>query len=247
VFYNDDAKDVTQETLIKIITKLSTFKKQSSFRTWAYRIVVNHVLNMKKSRGENNHFSTFLEYGNSIDKTPDSNLSEEENLPFDSETIVEEVKLSCLNGMLLCLDREQRIIIILGVLFGVSDSVGSEIMEITKENFRQKLSRARRDLFNFMYDKCGLVNSKNHCRCSKKTKALVDSGYVNPDKLLFNTNYIMKIKQATGSKLNRYSGYVEKEAAKLFDEQPFNNSPDNIRHLRRLINTAEFKEIFNFN
>src|SRR5687767_1084771 len=50
VWYPADAEDVTQETLIKIITKLSTFRGESSFRTWAYRIVANHVINMKKRR-----------------------------------------------------------------------------------------------------------------------------------------------------------------------------------------------------
>jgi RNA polymerase sigma factor (sigma-70 family) len=55
VFYPQEAEDITQEVLIKIITKLSTFRKESSFRTWAYRIVINQVLNMKKSLGEKNH------------------------------------------------------------------------------------------------------------------------------------------------------------------------------------------------
>jgi len=41
---------VTQEVLIKVITKLSTFKGKSKFRTWLYRIVSNHVLNMKRRR-----------------------------------------------------------------------------------------------------------------------------------------------------------------------------------------------------
>lgn len=247
VFYDDEAKDVTQETLIKIITKLSSFKMESSFRTWAYRIAVNHTLNMKKSRGETRHFSTFAEYGSSIDKTPDYEMTEETNLSFDAQTVVEEVKLSCLNGMLLCLNREQRIVFILGGVFGVPDSVGSEILEISRENFRQKLSRARKELFNFMNDKCGLINKSNPCRCARKTKALVDSGYVNPGKLIFNTNYVMKIKQATGSKLERFESYVEKEAGRLFEEQPFQHSPDNVEYLRRLINTSEFRKIFNFN
>ena len=39
---------VTQEVLIKVITKLSTFKGQRTFRTWLYRIAANHVLNMKR-------------------------------------------------------------------------------------------------------------------------------------------------------------------------------------------------------
>ena len=38
----EDAQDLTQEVLIKLITKLSQFKGKSSFRTWLYRIVSNH-------------------------------------------------------------------------------------------------------------------------------------------------------------------------------------------------------------
>src|SRR5579864_2160906 len=53
VFHPQDAEDVTQEVLIKAITRLSTFQGNSQFRTWLYRIAANHVLNMKRSRGEN--------------------------------------------------------------------------------------------------------------------------------------------------------------------------------------------------
>jgi RNA polymerase sigma factor (sigma-70 family) len=247
VFYSDEAKDVTQEVLIKILTKLSTFKMQSSFRTWTYRIVINHVLNMKKSKGEKSHATNFIDYGREIEKTPDYDLSNETNYLFDTNTVVEEVKLSCMNAMMLCLNREQRVIFILGALFGVTDKVGSEIMEISRENFRQKLSRARKELYNFMNDKCGLIHKNNPCHCAKKAKALVDSGYVNPDNLIFNTNYIYKIKQVTGKNVERFSNYVEKEADTLFIEQPFQNSPDYIEYVRSLINSNELKDIFNFN
>src|ERR1700675_2913618 len=52
VFHPQDAEEVTQEVLIKAITRLSTFQGNSQFRTWLYRITANHVLNMKRSRGE---------------------------------------------------------------------------------------------------------------------------------------------------------------------------------------------------
>jgi len=47
-----DAEDATQEILIKVLTRLASFEGRSSFRTWLYRIVVNHVLNMKRGRVE---------------------------------------------------------------------------------------------------------------------------------------------------------------------------------------------------
>jgi hypothetical protein len=53
------------------------------------------------------------------------------------------------------------LVYILGEIFGVTDVVGAELLEISRDNFRQKLSRARRDLHSFMQDRCGLVNAAN--------------------------------------------------------------------------------------
>ena len=247
VFNPDEAADVTQEVLIRIITKLSTFEGRSRFRTWAYRIVVNHVLNIKKSRGESMHKSNFSDYGKSIDGTPDHDLPDPNSVPIDMNIIVEEVKISCMFGMLLCLDRVQRMVYILGGIFGVSDTIGSEIMEMSRDNFRQKLSRARKDLFNFMNDKCGLIDPKNPCRCSKKTKALVDSGYVNPVKLRFNSNYFNTVEQAAGKRLEDMNNYIDNKCQALFSGNPFKKSPDFVLTLRKILETDEFKNIFNLN
>jgi len=58
LFHPQDAEDATQEILIKVLTRLSSFEGRSRFRTWLYRIVVNHVLNMKRGRVEvvSSHF-----------------------------------------------------------------------------------------------------------------------------------------------------------------------------------------------
>lgn len=247
VFNPDEAADITQEVLIKIITKLSTFEGRSAFRTWAYRIAVNHILNVKKSEGEKMHASQFNKYGRSIDDTPDLELPDPNSVPIDMKLIEEEVKISCMFGMLLCLDREQRMVYILGGILGVPDKLGGEIMEISKDNFRQKLSRARRDLFSFMHDKCGLIDTNNPCRCRKKTKALLDSGYINPVKLRFNRNYLSTVQQAAGERLETLNDYLDNKCQELFDGHPFQKSPDFVNILRKILDSDEFKKIFNLN
>ena len=157
VYHPHDAQDVTQEVLIKVLTKLSTFEGRSHFRTWLYRIAVNHVLNMKRSRGEAAEW-TFQRYGDGLDQAPDAELPDPRAVPVDVQLLVDEARIGCSSGMLLCLSREQRLIYVLGEIFGVSDVLGAELLDISRENYRQKLSRARRDLHNFMQDKCGLVN-----------------------------------------------------------------------------------------
>src|SRR5881394_3235745 len=73
VFRPQDAEEVTQEVLVKVITKLSTFRGESTFRTWLYRIAANHVLNMKRQWAET-RTTTFADYGAAIDGTPDFDL-----------------------------------------------------------------------------------------------------------------------------------------------------------------------------
>jgi RNA polymerase sigma factor (sigma-70 family) len=246
VFYPQEAEDVTQEVLIKIITKLSTFRGESSFRTWAYRIVVNQVLNMKKSLGEKKHASNFDEYWKIIENVPDHELPLQENYNVEMRTLVNEVKVSCMSGMLLCLDREQRIIYILGVIFQVTDKVGAEIMDISRDNFRQKLSRARKQIYNFMFNRCGLMDKNNPCKCEKKTKVLLDSGYVNPKKLLFNINYVHSVESTAGEKTERFDELLDSKSQKLFRENPFQEPPDFVKSIREILDHKEFRDIFNF-
>src|SRR6266853_5473407 len=68
-----DGEDATQEILLKALTRLSSVEDRSSFRTWLYRIVVNHVLNMKRGRVEQVSIG-FRSYGEALDRTPDSDL-----------------------------------------------------------------------------------------------------------------------------------------------------------------------------
>lgn len=246
VFYPQEAEDVTQEVLIKVITKLSTFKGASSFRTWLYRIVVNHVLNIKKSMGEKKHADNFDEYWDLIEKVPDMPLPAERTYSVEMPVLVNEVKVSCMSGMLLCLDREQRMIYILGAIFHATDKVGAEVMGISRDNFRQRLSRARKQLISFMQNKCGLMDRNNPCRCEKKTKVLIDSGYVNPNKLLFNISYIHSVESTAGEKSERFDDIMDNKVSALFRENPFNEPPDFVQSLRRILDHKEFRAIFNF-
>lgn len=246
VWHPMDAEDVTQEALIKIITKLSTFRGESSFRTWAYRIVANHVINMKKRRMEF-EYTSFKKYGDAILNSPDTELPEQSTVSVDVGMLIEETKIGCMNAMLLCLDREQRLIFILGAMLGLNDEIGCEILELSKENFRQKLSRARKQLSNFMNDKCGLVKKDNPCHCAKKTKLMMQAGHVNPDNLLFSSKHVYSIEKVALRKVEEVNDFFEDKATKLFREHPFQKTPDFVKSLNEMLESKEFKNIFNFN
>src|SRR5260221_14545510 len=116
LFHPQDAEDATQEILVKVLTRLASFEGRSSFRTWLYRIVVNHLLNMKPGREEHASLD-FAFYGAALDNTPELELADPKSASPDTDLLVTEAMISCTSGMLLCLDREQRLTFILGAIF----------------------------------------------------------------------------------------------------------------------------------
>jgi RNA polymerase sigma factor (sigma-70 family) len=188
---HEDAQDLTQEVFVKVITSLKTFRHDSALRTWLYRVTVNHFLKTKR-RAKELLVDDFETYFDSIASIPDEEPAELAAM----ESTIEELRLRCTSGMLMCLEREQRITFILG-MFGVSHQVGAEALGISPGNFRVRLHRARQDLNNWMNARCGLVNKANPCRCSKKTAGYVRLGVVDPKRLVFNTDYVLRIESLT--------------------------------------------------
>lgn len=241
----EDAEDATQEILIKLLTRLATFDGRSTLRTWLYRITINHLLNMKRSRSESSEL-TFAQYGRNLDNTPDEELPDPHAVPADMQLFIAEARIGCTSGMLLCLDREQRLVYILGDIFGVSSSVGAELMEISQDNFRQRLARARRDLYNFMQDKCGLVNTANPCRCAKKTQGFIKAGHIDPKKLVFARDRVTHVRDVAPRTSAEITG-LEKAYADIYRDHPFQNSPNFITRLRELMNRPDFRSTLELN
>jgi hypothetical protein len=89
-------------------------------------------------------------------------------------------------------------------------------MGTTPGNFRQLLSRARRDLKSFMDGQCGLVNRENPCRCAKKTRVFVRAGVVDPAHLRFRPAHVERLR----SELHRRHEQLESWVALFQEAEP---------------------------
>lgn len=215
VWDREDARDVTQEILLKVITRLGSFRGEASFRTWLYRVSVNHVLNMRQ-RGAEQRVASFDAYAARINACPDEDLPEGDTAPIPPEILVEEAKSACLTGMLLCLNRVQRLVLVLGGILSLDARTAAAVLDTSPGNFRQLLSRARRDLKSFMDGQCGLVNRENPCRCAKKTRAFVRAGVVDPAHLRFRPAHVERLR----SELHRRQEQLESWIALFQDAEP---------------------------
>lgn len=175
-----DAEDASQDITLKIITHLSSFKKESSFSTWVFRIATNYLINYKKHMFAKYPLS-FEYYGDDIENgnvrdIPD--LTQE----VDKAILAEELKMSCTNVMLQCLDMESRCIFILGTMFRIDSRIAGEILDMTPEAYRQKLSRIRRRVAEFLEQYCGEYGSGT-CRCSERLNYAIQNHRLNPQQL----------------------------------------------------------------
>jgi RNA polymerase sigma factor (sigma-70 family) len=234
----EDAEDIAQEILIKLITKLSTFRKRSSFRTWLYRIVVNHALTMRRRPWER-MFRSFDRQARLIDTLQASDSVEE-------ELLVHETRTGCISGMLLCLDRSQRLALILGTFFGASSTLGGELMETTPEGFRQILSRARKQLGNFMNDTCGLMNENNPCRCPRKVQSAIRAGFVDPANLRFNGRYLRRIEEFVTEKADSIDAAFETKLHGILRREPLYAAPNYRRMIGVMLRRGDLGKIINF-
>ena len=113
--------------------------------------------------------------------------------------LAEELKLSCTNVMLQCLDTESRCIFILGTMFHVDSRVAGDILGITPEAYRQRLSRARKKMADFLGEYCGEYG-KGNCRCADRVNYAIKSHRINPARLYFQpaapAQVILDVKEA---------------------------------------------------
>lgn len=234
----EDAEDATQEILVKVATRLGSFQGRSAFRTWVRRIAINHLLDAKPSRPEKvvTGFDCYSEY---LENAQSSDFVGERGATPETLLLVEEARISCTLGMLLCLDRQQRLAFLLGEVLGVDDSASAELLDISKDNFRQRLHRAREQLSNFMMGHCGLVNTENTCRCVKKTSAFVRDGIVDEARLQFSRDHL----ELVSSMASELSSTLKRVLVTVRDEQkplyPLYAPPNVARGISAILNDSE--------
>ena len=148
-----DAEDASQDILLKVMTHLSSFKGESAFTTWVFRIAVNHLKDYQKHMFAQFPLS-FEFYGEDIRS---GKIQDVPDLTQNAEKAIlaEELKLSCTNVMLQCLDPVSRCIFILGTMFRVDSRIAGDILGITPEAYRQRLSRVRKKMAEFLSEYCG--------------------------------------------------------------------------------------------
>ncbi|BEP29177.1 sigma-70 family RNA polymerase sigma factor [Helicovermis profundi] len=134
----EDAKDVSQDALIKVYKNIKRFKKDSSFSTWLYRIVINTCKDELKRRKETI----------SIDEREESyDVIESKDNNYNPVTEYERKDIrEKINGAIYKLPINNRTAIILRDIEGYSYEEISKIEETTIGTIKSRINRGRKIL-----------------------------------------------------------------------------------------------------
>lgn len=126
----EDAKDILQETFIRVFNKLSTFQDKGSFEGWIRKIAVNVAIR---------HYHTSLR---AIDQVDIENSPE----PISSDSILDELNAADILEKISALPTGYRMVFNLYAIEGYSHKEISEELGISESASRSQLTRARQAL-----------------------------------------------------------------------------------------------------
>lgn len=169
----EDAREATQEILIQILTKLSTFRAESALSTWAYQVAIRHILTAKKLR-ERDLGLTFDVFAEDLE----TGLVADPPEAPDQALLLNELRVSCTMAMLLCLSMDLRLAYVLGDVFEMDHGEASRILDLPPATYRKRLSRARSEVIAFTSRHCGLVGKTAKCSCPRRLPAALKTGRI---------------------------------------------------------------------
>jgi RNA polymerase sigma-70 factor (ECF subfamily) len=146
---HEDANDMTQETFIKAFRALKSFKGDSSFYTWIYRIAVNKTINFLKQR-KNRVQISLNDMDFNAENDPDMVALVSEKTPRRDLNLSELQEK--LNAAMLRLSEHHRMVVTLHDIQGLSHEEIGKIMDCNVGTVRSRLFYARQQLQGHLSD-----------------------------------------------------------------------------------------------
>lgn len=137
-----DASDVVQEVFLKVFRNVSHFRRQSSLKTWIYRITVNEAHNQR--RWFFRHRSREVGLDDEPEQIHTQNVPDSERSPFDCTFDREKHEL--IEGALARINPLFREVVILRDVEDLSYEEIAEVLQISLGTVKSRILRGREAL-----------------------------------------------------------------------------------------------------
>jgi len=170
---NQDAADVAQEVFAKVSRGLETFKGQSKLSTWIYRIATNTAIDKLRSASFKRAFeSTSLIDESTVEESKDAFVLRDPSI--DRKVIRKEMS-QCVREYIDRLSPDYRTVLVLSELEGFKNREIAAILEISLENVKVRLHRAKASLKKELDDGCDFYHTEDGTLACDRKPVLIES------------------------------------------------------------------------
>jgi RNA polymerase sigma-70 factor, ECF subfamily len=168
-----EAEDVMQDTYVRAYQHLSQFEGRAKFTTWLTRIAVHESLARVERRGR---FESYLPDDTNFDGDPMAYVPSKDRTPEQQASNRELGDL--LEQTILALPETYRTVIIMRDIEEMTTAETAEALDITEENVKVRLHRARTLLRDELYSRAGASSSEafafHAVRCDRVVNAVME-------------------------------------------------------------------------
>ena len=168
----NDVEDLAQDVFDKINKGLDGFRGKSKLSTWVYRIATNTAIDRSRSAAYQ-HATKHVSMEAGADHDPDGVL--EDHQPHSTDQLVIRKEMSdCIHEYIDKLPPDYKTVVVLRELEGLANKEIAEILDITLDNVKIRLHRARANLKAVLKDACEFYyDDQNTLSCDRKQVQLL--------------------------------------------------------------------------
>lgn len=150
----DDAFDMTQEAFIKAYGSLSSFRGDSKFSVWIYRITTNVCLDFLRSKSRKQQVSLTVS-----DDDEDAQLDIPDPSSTPEQQLIKKISMQSVEEGLKTLPDKQRQILVMRELGGMSYAEIGKALSLEEGTVKSRIFRARKRLCTFLLDSGNIPES----------------------------------------------------------------------------------------
>jgi RNA polymerase sigma-70 factor, ECF subfamily len=169
---SNEAEDVAQDVFDKIYRNISNFREESKVSTWIYRIATNTVIDRLRS-AEYKRSTLNTAFEETHNNGTESALDSIHHPATDKVVIRKEMSL-CVREFIDRLPPNYQIVLLLSEMEGMTNQEMADILDISLENVKIRLHRARRKLKESLDEGCDFYhNEENVLACDRKSSQIL--------------------------------------------------------------------------
>jgi RNA polymerase sigma-70 factor (ECF subfamily) len=221
VTLRQDAEDLLQDVLVRVLQSLASFRGEARFKTWLFGIAthvcLDHLRSTKRWRVEAQL------YGQYETEADESRVQQLETLIHSPDFVFEmrEHIAFCFSCISRTLEPGEQAAIMLREVLGFSNQEAAAMLEVSEPVFRHRLSSARSKMIGTYDGLCQLINKSGVCWQCKGLHEFAGQGH--------NGRELVQIEVAPGVdvspetlfdarlKIVREAGFPESKTRKMHD------------------------------